>query len=169
MLKDIYFYNALALANELKNNTFSEHRAIKQMIAAIILGGIGFSVPITINFQESNIDLVAKFILIFEFIITGIISYYGVWLTYQVNCKGDAKDYFLRFTVLTLPIGIQLALIFLGVMLVIVFLGVELSDALGAIGAHLTQALYFTTTLVFVAMFFTRMRRYIAIASGANA
>ncbi len=168
MLKDIYFYNALALANELKNGTFTEYRAIKQMIVSIIIGGVGFSVPITVEFQESNIGLVKILSLIFSFIITGIISYYGVWLTYQVNNKGDSKDYFLRFVALSLPVGIQLLVVFLGIAVALVLLGMALITALGASGAYLMQAMFFIAIILFTVMFFTRMRRYFAIASGTS-
>ena len=166
MLNDIYFYNALALANELKNGTFTEYRAIKQMIASIILGGVGFSVPISVEFQESGLGLAATLSFIFSFIITAIISYYGVWLTYQVNNKGDAKDYFLRFVSLSLPVGIQLVVIFLGVSVILMFLTMALVSATGAVGAYVYFVLFAMILILFTAMFFARMRRYIAVAAG---
>ena len=168
MLKDIYFYNALALANELKNDTFSEYRAIKHMIVSIILGGIGFSVPISVEFQESSIEFIETLSFILSYIITGIISYYGVWLTYQVNNKGDSKDYFLRFVSLSLPIGIQLMVIFTGITVILVFLSIALTTAIGSSGAYLSSILFFIVIILFTIMFFSRMRRYIAIATGLN-
>lgn len=168
MLKDIYFYNALALANELKNGTFTEYRAIKQMIASLVLGGIGFSVPISVEFQDDNLGFVEMLTYIISFIITGIISYYGVWLTYQVNNKGDSKDYFLRFVSLSLPIGIQLFIVFLGISIILMFLTMALVSSLGAGGAYMFYALFTILIIMFTSMFFARMRRYMAIATGLN-
>lgn len=169
MLKDIYFYNALALANELKNDTFSEYRAIKHLIVSFIIGGIGFTIPISASFQEDdNVQLVEILTNLTSFIITGIISYYGVWLTYQVNCKGDSKDYFLRFVSLSLPIGIQLILVFIVVIIVLMFLSIALVSSLGAGGAYVYFTVYTALMVIFTLMFFSRMRKYMAIATGAN-
>ncbi len=168
MLKDIYFYNALALANELKNGTFSEYRAIKHLIVSFIIGGIGFTIPISVEFQDENMGFVETLTYLTSFIITGIISYYGVWLTYQVNSKGDSKDYFLRFVSLSLPVGIQLMVVFLGIALILMFLTMALVSSLGAGGAYIYFVLYMTLTIIFTSMFFARMRRYIAIATGVN-
>lgn len=169
MLKDIYFYNALALAKELKNDTFSEYRAIKHLIVSFIIGGIGFTIPISAAFQDDdNVGLVETLTHLTSFIITGIISYYGVWLTYQVNCKGDSKDYFLRFVSLSLPIGIQLITVFIAVALILIVLTTALVSSLGAGGAYIYFALYTALMIIFTLMFFSRMRRYMAIATGIN-
>lgn len=116
-LKDIYFYNAKALAVELRNGTVSEHKAVKHMIAAIILGGIGFEIPISIDPGESSPGIFHAISFVMFFVISGVISFYGVWLTYQVNNKGDGDDYFLRFSALTLPFGIQLLVFSYGLVL----------------------------------------------------
>ena len=55
-LADIYFYNAMGLATELRNGTVSEARAVKHLIASIILGGVGFEVPVSIEFQETGVS-----------------------------------------------------------------------------------------------------------------
>jgi magnesium-transporting ATPase (P-type) len=167
-LKDIYFYNARALASELNNDSVTEYRAVKHMVAAIILGGIGFEIPISVSPEETNSSIFQFGSYVVFFIITAIISYYGVWLTYQVNKKGDGKDYFLRFSVLTLPVGIQLFVLFLWVGLALVVLSFALLSTLGAVGAYLMMLLFYVVAIAFIIMFFTRMRTYIAIASGAN-
>ena len=166
MLKDIYFYNALALANELKDDTFSEYRAIKHLIVSFIIGGIGFTIPISAEFQNDNVGLVETLTHFALFIVTGIISYYGVWLTYQVNRKGDSKDYFLRFASLSLPIGIQLITICIGVALMLMVLTMVLVSSLGSVGVYIYFVLYAALVIIFTLMFFSRMRRYMAIATG---
>ena len=167
-LRDIYFYNARALATELRDGSISEHRAVKHMIAAIIIGGIGFEIPITVTPEETNTGIFQFISFILMFVITGVISYYGVWLTQQVNNKGDGKDYFLRFAVLTLPVGVQLLILFLWVGLAIAVLSFALLSTLGAAGVILTFLIFYLAAIVFVIMFFARMRNYIAIAAGVN-
>ena len=167
-LQDIYFYNARALAAELRNGSVTEYRAVKHMIAAIILGGVGFEIPISASPVETNSSIFQFVSYIVFFIITAIISYYGVWLTYQVNIKGDNKDYFLRFAVLTLPVGIQLLVLFLWVGLALVVLSFALMSTLGAVGAYLMMLSFYIAAVAFIFMFFTRMRTYIAMASGLN-
>jgi len=167
-LKDIYFYNAARLANDLKNGVISEYRAVKHLIATMVIGGIGFEIPISVAPSESYTSLARFAIYIVMFIITGIISYYGVWLTYQVNNKGDGKDFFLRFAALTLPIGIQLLVLFLWVGLALAVLGFSFGSLLGVAGWYVIFFITFLTAIAFTAMFFIRMRNYIAIASGLN-
>jgi len=167
-LADIYFYNAIGLAMDLRNGSVSEVRALKHLIASIILGGVGFDVPISVEFRESltGIGQVSGFVLMF--ITTGIISYYGVWLAYQANAKGDGEDFFLRFAALTLPIGIQLAVLFLGIGIFLALLVIPLTNYFGQWGVYLIRAGFYVAGVVFAAMFFLRMHKYIAVASGAD-
>jgi len=167
-LQDIYFYNARALAAELSNGSVTEYRAVKHMIAAIILGGVGFEIPISVSPEETNTSILQFGLYIVLFIITAVISYYGVWLTYQVNKKGDGKDYFLRFSALTLPVGIQLLVLFLWVGFALAILSFALLSTLGTVGAYLMMLSFYVAAIVFIIMFFTRMRTYIAIAAGAK-
>lgn len=167
-LEDIYFYNAMGLASELKAGTVSEARAIKHLIAGIILGGIGFEIPISVKFEETISGFSHLLAGLSVFMITGLISYYGVWLSHQVNDKGDGKDFFLRFATLGLPVAIQLVVLFLGVGLLLVVATIALTSMVGVFGAYLAVAGFYIASIVFVAMFFLRMRKYIAIASGAD-
>lgn len=165
-LADIYFYNAEGLAAELREGTVSETRAVKHLVATIILGGVSFDVPVAVDFEVSTSGFGYFVSYAALFIITGVISYYGVWLTHQVNGKGDGKDYFLRFAALTLPIGIQLVILFIGVGLLLVFLSMALTSAMGEWGIYLTTAAFYLAAIAFITMFFLRMRRYIGVASG---
>jgi hypothetical protein len=167
-LRDIYFFNAMGLATELRNGTISEARAVKHLIAGIIIGGVGFEVPISVEFQESisGFSRLASYAVIF--VIAGVISYYGVWLTHQVNSRGDGEDYFLRFAALALPVGIQLVVLFFAVGLILVILAILLTLQLGVFGAYLAEASFYLAIIAFTAMFFLRMRKYIAVASGVD-
>ena len=167
-LKDIYFYNAIGLAEELKQGTFSQHRAIKHLVASLVLFGIGFEIPVSVEFSESNLNATQTIGQIVLFIIAGIISYYGAWLVYQVNEKGDGKDFFMRFTVLSLPIGIQLIVVFLWVGLLFAVVATALTSTIGIYGAYLTLAGVFIAVPVFLILYFLRLRKYIAIASGIS-
>ena len=167
-IADIYFYNAMGLAAELKDGTVSEFRALKHLIASIILGGIGFDVPVSVNLKEAASGFWHSIGYLAVFIITGIISYYGVLLTYQVNSKGDGKDYFLRFSALALPVGIQLVILFLGIGLLLVLLTAALTSQFGMSGAYFAEVGFYLATIAFTAMFFLRMRKYIGVAAGAE-
>lgn len=167
-LKDIYFYNAKALANELRDGSVSEYRAVKHMIATVVLGGIGFEIPITADVANSESSFIHLLAFLLFFIITAIISYYGSWLTYQVNRKGDGKDYFMRFTALSLPVGIQLLVTFVWVGLALGALSAALISAFDGAGIIAMSILFYLAGMVFVALFFFRMRKYIAIAADVN-
>jgi len=163
-LKDIYFLNAKGLAEELRDETVSEARVVKHLIVTIILVGIGFQVPVSTEFQY-HFGIVGTVVDVLYFIVAGIVSYYGVWLTYQANSKGDGVEYFLRFTALTLPVGIQVFLLFLGVALIMAVLAIPLSSAIGGKSVYVIEAMVFVVSIIYVATFFLRMRKYISIAS----
>ncbi len=167
-LKDIYFYNAAGLAKELNQGTLSQRRAIKHLIASLVLFGIGFEVPVSVEFSESNLN-VAKIIgEIVLFIIAGVISYYGTWLIYQVNEKGDGQDFFMRFTALSLPVAIQLIVVFFWVGLIFAVVVKALTLTIGIYGAYLSLVGAFAFLPVFLILYFLRLRKYIAIAAGIN-
>ena len=167
-LRDIYFYDAMGLATELNQGSFSQHRAIKHLIARLVLFGIGFEIPVSVEFSETSINAVQIIGQIVLFIIAGVISYYGAWLVYQVNEKGDGKDFFMRFTVLSLPVGIQLIVVFLWVGLIFAVVAIALTSTIGAIGAYLTLVGVFIAVPVFLILYFLRLRKYIAIAAGVS-
>jgi len=167
-LQDIYFINATALATDIRNGAVSENRAVKHLIASLVLGGTGFTIPISVEAVEtttSNYNVVS---LVLSFIIIGVITYYGVWLTQQVNSKGDGKDFFMRFAALSLPIGIQLSVLFLGVGICLLLVTGFLAGALGMTGFHIGQISFYVAGVIFAGLFFLRMRVYIALASGAE-
>lgn len=166
-LSDVYLLNAEALANELRSGAVSEGRAVKHVIVAIVLGGLGFDVPISVDWKGDVASGFRMGLALSTTLVGALVTYYGMWLTYQVNQKGDGKDFFLRFAVLSLPVGIYLALVFLIVGALLVGGIMILSVDGGIIGYYLGLASFAVASLAFAAMFFLRMRAYIAIASGA--
>lgn len=168
LLHGIYFYNALDLAKEIKDGSFTEFRAVKHLIATLVLGGISFSIPISVTTEQSNIGILTAFLYLLAFIASGVICYYGVLLTYQVNNKGDGKDYFLRFAALSLPVGIQLIVLFTWIGLAIIALTFALFSIFGEFGFYAMFLITFIAGCCFTILFFIRLRNYLFIASGAN-
>lgn len=166
MLKDIYFLNSQALAEELKSGTFTEIRALKHLIATAIIGRFAFEFPVVIEFYESEISVWSNLAGILLFIIPGFITYYGLWLTYQANQKGDGKDFFLRLTSLILPIGFRLAIYFLTVGLALGFIAILLVGNSGTVGAIVSIAILALAVVAFYSLFYIQLRNHMAVVSG---
>jgi hypothetical protein len=49
-----------------------------------------------------------------------LVNYYGLIYTYQANQNGDGKSYFFRFSALSLPVGMRVALMFVIPMFLVV-------------------------------------------------
>ncbi len=169
---DIYFLDAKSLALELRNGTFSEHRALKHMIAQLIVTG-GASSGI---FQAGASggpawSLGALSLKLSAFVVSGLIAYFGMWLTYQANGKGDGKDYFLRFAALSLPISLKLLIQYVPLVALLFLASILLTNrspsTLGSAVVYFPYAVllgFYVLTL----MFYLRMRTYLAIACGLD-
>lgn len=165
---DIYFLDAKTLALELREGTFSEYRAVKHLVTVFVLSGFGFTIPLTATFEQTEHALRDNLASVAAFIVVGVIAFYGTWRTYSTHMKGDRKDYFLRFAALSLPVGIRLALVFLVVMAVLLASLSVLSPALGPSAPEAYFTAYFLATCTFTALFFARMRAYLAIAGSVS-
>ncbi len=166
MLKDIYFLNSQALAEELKSGTFTEIRALKHLIVTTIIGRFFFEFPVVIEFHESEISTWQNLEGILLFIVAGFITYYGLWLTYQANKKGDGKDFFLRLTSLILPIGFKLFIYFFVIGLTFGFAATLLVGSLSTVGAVASIAVSFLVMLAFYSLFYIQLRNHMAIVAG---
>lgn len=164
-LRDIYFYNAFKLASEIRSGTLTEYRAVKHLVASMIIGGIGFELPISVEFGEFNMSYFENIGGFIMFIVVGVITYYGVWLNYQVNSKGDGKDFFLRFSALSLPVTIQLLVLFIGIGFLFFTISFFLAMQLGVMGAIITEITFYVLLIALYLMFFLRMRKYLALAA----
>lgn len=167
-MKEVYFYNAAALAEELKEGKVSELRAVKHMAIVLMLGGLGLGFPINIQYGEETISLLNRSVSYSFVLVCAIITYYGVWWTHQVNSKGDSKDYFLRFAALSLPVGVQVTVFFIAIGVVFTVASALIFFALGHTGSILATTFYWVIEIAFIITFFIRMRRYISIAAGVN-
>ncbi|UTW05166.1 hypothetical protein KDX31_09300 [Amphritea atlantica] len=166
MLKDIYFFNSRGLSEELKSGTFSEVRALKHLIVTAVIGRFSFEFPVEIAFSESEISMWKSLASLLILIVSGVITYYGLWLAYQANEKGDGKDFFLRLASLSLPIGLKLFMYFLVAGVALGFTSTLLISGLGSVGAVITVVAMFVATLVFYSLFYLQLRNHIAIISG---
>lgn len=166
MLNDIYFLNSQKLVEELKAGTFTEVRALKHLIVTAILGRFAFEFPILIEFSESEISLWSNLIGMLLFVVAGVITYYGLWLTYQANTKGDGKDFFLRLTALILPIGFKLVLYFMLISLVVVSIIMLLVSNLNAVVAIISMVIFSVVMVAFFSAFYIQLRNHMATLSG---
>lgn len=170
-LSDIYFLDAKSLALELRNGTFSEHRAVKQAIVQAIVSGGASSGLLQVGASEGPAwSLGVLSLKVLAFSVSGLIAYFGMWLTYQVNRKGDGKDYFLRFAALSLPISVKLIIQYIA-LCVLLFLASTLLATLSESLSFAVAYFPFAALLgfyVLAAMFYLRMRTYLAIASGLD-
>jgi len=165
---DMYFLDARSLALELRKGTFSEYRTVKHLVTSFVLGGFGFSIPLTATFENPEHPLRDAGIQLTVFIVVGVITYYGTWLTYNAHRKGDGRDYFLRFAALSLPIGVRLTLLFFGIMVGLMALTALLASRVGPVAQDIFEIMYVFATFTFAAMFFLRMRTYLAVAGAEN-
>ena len=168
-LKGMYFYDAHGLAKELRNGTFSEQLAVNQMIAAFLLFGLTRGSPVSVEMTINGSAVMAAVYAGVLFVLAVAVLVYGVQKTYLANAEGDGKDYFLRFAALSLPVGVQVVLVFVVLGLVVVLLFASQVGSLGLQGRLL--AAFATAALfpLFLIMFFLRMRKYLRISSGADA
>ena len=167
-MKDVYFFNAAALAKELKDGKLSELRAVKHMAIVLMLGGLGLGFPVNIQYGEETISLFNRSLWYFFVLVCAMITYYGVWWAHQVNSKGDAKDFFLRFAVLSLPVGIQVTALFIVIGAAFAITSPLIFFSLGRTGSMLATIFYWVLEIAFIITFFIRMLKYISMAASAN-
>ena len=166
----MYFLDAKSLALELRHGTFSEYRAVKQAIAILIVSGGASSGILQAGYSEAPALGVGVLSLnVLAFIVSGLIAYFGMWLTYQVNRRGDGRDFFLRFAALSLPISVTLIIQYI-LLCVLLLLASTLLAMLSKSTFGFTVVYFpFAALLGFyllTVMFYLRMRNYLALASG---
>ncbi len=168
VLEGMYFYDARSLAKELRNGTFSEQRAVKQMIGSILLFGLIGGTPVSIEVSGSGPAMLAfAYTIVIAALVLAVIVR-GVWTTYRANAEGDGKDYFLRIAALALPVGVQMILIFVVVGLVMALLFVALVKGMTPIGRLVMVVSAAALLPAFVLAFLLRMRKYLRYCSGAD-
>lgn len=159
---DIYFINVTKLIERLKSGSFGEAETLKHLIVVGIIGGIGINIPISVSFTNTEPNGYATFMEIALFIISGVITYYGYWLVYQANSKGDGKDFFLRIAALSLPVIVRLLIYAIVFGLLLFILSSILANSLDNGGISIISIAFSIFGTVIVAAYFFMMRNYIA-------
>jgi hypothetical protein len=167
---DMYLLDAKSLALELRNGTFSEIRAVKQAIGQLILSGGASSGILQAGSGEGpalSVDVLS--LKVVAFVVGGLITYFGMWLTHQVNRKGDGRDFFLRFAALSLPISVKLIIQYIALCVLLflasTLLAMQSQSTFGFTVVYFPFAALLGFYLLAV-MFYLRMQTYLAIASG---
>ena len=124
MLKNIYFLNHTELSSKLSNMDISDYLALKHFIIFIIVFSSAYVFPL-LTVPEGNSETISSAI---TFISIAVINYYGITWIFQINNKGDKKDFFKRFSCLSLPVSIKATIIFTLLYIISIIL---LSKALG--------------------------------------
>lgn len=158
MLNDIYFLNTSGLCGELKAGTFSEVRALKHLIVTAIIGKTTFSFPLQFDIEISEPATNLSLMYLLSFLLIGVIHYYGIWLIYQVNQKGDGENFFFRFVALTLPIGFQLFMTFLLASLLFGFFALQLVEKYQLSGFVFSTFVLLAGSVIFFILFYLRMK-----------
>jgi hypothetical protein len=117
VLKDIYFFNPKELAEKIRMGEIGQLIQLKHFIIFSILFYSGFSLPIIIASEGSDLNEWLVFFLMF--VIEAAINYYGIWYTYRINQKGDGQNYLGRLFCLALPVSIKLFIYSLLIYLII--------------------------------------------------
>ncbi|TXR53843.1 hypothetical protein [Reinekea thalattae] len=167
MFKDIYFLNVSEISNRIRQGEFSQAMMLKQFILFSILFYSGFNLPIVLAGEPANSWLVWR-MNILTIIVQAVIHYYGIWYTYQINAKGDGKDYLNRVFCLALPISIRLLFYILLVVIAIIVVffllvfinNIELND-------YFVSALTIVLSGAYSAAFYYLVGKYIRVCSGA--
>ena len=168
MLRDIYFLNAMKLIDELRSGEFSEIQALKHFIVISIFGGISIQIPVTVDFVSEQVSWNPMFLKIFAMVIFALINYYGIWLAYQTNKKGDGKDFFFRFLALMLPIGCRLAIYFAVISIVVTFLIYLSIDFFGTYGTVVFTFSYVCVYLAFYLSFYLSLKNHFEKVAGCE-
>jgi hypothetical protein len=169
MLKDIYFFDSAKLAEMLGNGSVSDILALKHLIVVTIIFGTGYIIPVEMVIVGADYDYSGGLIYsVGDWVLNAIISYYGLWMIYQANAKGDNKDFFKRFTALSLPVTIRLIVIMLPALFFIMLLRIEISNIISAETEIFNEVFWIVVIQVFVIYFYVLMRNSMRIASGSN-
>ena len=164
MIKNIYFINAKKLAEELNKNNISDSVSLNHFAIFIAIFSFSYQIPIKFEFSDGT-NNGSFFATIFVWLLSVIINYFGVWLVYQKNAKGDNKDFFKRFCSLSLPVSVRLGISFLvvGAVLALIFMGLS-----GSMGEYAITSFIYTYALIgiiYECVFYLTMRKYIDICA----
>lgn len=116
MIRDLYVIDARKLAEDLRDGKVSEDLAFKHLLGYSILFASQLSIPVALATDEGG-DI-AFWLQAIIFLCYAGIQYWGMNLLYRTNKAGDGAQFFTRWAALSLPVGVQIALIAIALSLV---------------------------------------------------
>lgn len=164
MIKDIYFINVDELSKKIRSGEVDGIVMFKHFVFFNILFYSGFVIPVSI--QKDEVTGLTWSMLVAMFIVEAIINYYGIWYTYQVNRKGDGKDYFERLFCIALPISVRLFLLTILVGVSCSIIVVVMSSVGITFNGAISSALYTIALGAYSMAFYYLAGKYMRVCSG---
>lgn len=166
MLKEIHFINVSALSEGIASGEIGRPLMFKHFIAFSILFYSGFSVPVTLSGESTGLQGWATQLLLFA--AQALINYYGIWYTYQINEKGDGRDYFYRLFSLALPISVRLFVCALLISVVAAGVFFVLFSNNIQINSFILSLFYILLLSAFSGAFYYLIGKYIRVCSNGS-
>lgn len=164
-LSDIYLIDAQGAAKVLNNRSMSDESALKHVVVALAFGWLSFEVPLSFPFWGAEFELKSYIYQFIAFILNAFIVYYGVRFSYRINAAGDGAEFFKRFTVLLLPVGVRVVLLFIPIMMVAGVISSYFGEEYGEESGGFVLALFGALGLVYQVIFYSQMGQYMTVAS----
>ena len=111
MFKNVYFLDSKTLALKLHRGEISEEIAFLHFLIYCILLASYIEFPVVVKSLD---NVVSWWYQILTTITMSLLQFWGMRLLYATNKKGDGHDFFMRWAVLSLPVGIKVLLLSLG-------------------------------------------------------
>ncbi len=136
----MYFWNTRQLALDLREGKVTERQQMWYLFAFVVFATVGMYVVSWVP-----IDVTASMIL--AGVADVVVTIYGLLECYQVNNRGDGKDFVVRFICMSWPVGWRVLACFLVLSLVFSFiLGIVASTyadpLLNVLGVGVTVAYF---------------------------
>ena len=119
MFEDLYLLDVRKAIDLILENRLTDAIALKYLVTISILFGALIQVPI--DYEESGGGIITVVLAIAAFTLKGFVSYKGVIVCKAANDSVDGLNFFRRFIVLSVPVGVSLTIIYIVVVLVLAF------------------------------------------------
>ncbi|WP_028876999.1 hypothetical protein [Teredinibacter turnerae] len=166
MLKEIYFINVSDLSKGIASGEIGHSLMFRHFIIFSILFYSGFSVPISLSGESTGLQGWGTLLLIFA--AQSLINYYGIWYTYQINEKGDGRDYFYRLFSLALPISVRLLVCALLISVVTAGIFFVLFSNNIEINSFISSVFYIVLLSAYSGAFYYLAGKYIRVCSSGS-
>ena len=166
MLKEIYFINVSDLSKGIAAGEIGQSLMFRHFVVFSILFYSGFSIPISLPGESKGVQEWGVLILMFA--AQAVVNYYGIWYTYQINEKGDGRDYFYRLFSLALPISIRLLIYSFIISFVIAGVFYALFSNNIEINRFISGLLYTLLFTAYSCVFYFLVGKYIRVCSSGT-